>query len=72
MRPHPIMGALARPWILPRAKNSPPDCFYTSVRTGAALSNPIFSSANKKATLLGGFFIGGGEGIRLHFLFHRK
>ena len=35
-----IPGLLRLRWILPRAKNSPPDCFYTSVRTGAALSNP--------------------------------
>ena len=28
------------PWILPRAKKCPPDTFCTSVRTGAALSNP--------------------------------
>ena len=28
------------PWILPRAKKCPPDTFNTSVRTGAALSNP--------------------------------
>ena len=26
---------------LPRPKNSPPDCFCTSVRTGAGLSSPI-------------------------------
>lgn len=25
----------------PRAKNSPPDCFCTSVFTGAALSSPV-------------------------------
>ena len=27
-------------WTLPRAKNSPPDCFCTSLRTGAALLSP--------------------------------
>ena len=33
-------GLLRLRWILPQAKNSPPDCFYTGARTGAALSNP--------------------------------
>ena len=32
--------ALPYPWTLPRAKNMPPACFCTSVRTGAALSSP--------------------------------
>ena len=39
--PTPALGAFTRSWILPRAKNcSPALNFYTSVRTGAALSNP--------------------------------
>ena len=34
-------------WTLPRAKKCPPDTFYTSLRTGAALSSP--SSSTKKS-----------------------
>ena len=48
LRPTPVPGAFLSPWILPRAKKCPPDTFCTSVRTGAALSNPISSSANNK------------------------
>ena len=55
---HRRMPASAAQWILPRAKKCPPDPFCTSVRTGAALSNPISSSANKKTTPKGGFFVG--------------
>ncbi len=42
------MDASIIQWIFPRAKNSPPDCFYTSLRTGAALSNPISNFAIKQ------------------------
>ena len=36
-------------WTLPRAKNcSPALNFYTSVRTGAALSSPSFQCTNNK------------------------
>ena len=41
--------------ILPRAKNSPPDCFCPSLRTGAALSNPAFPS-KKSHPEWGGIF----------------
>ncbi len=44
----PVPDASEKARILPRAKKCPPDTFYTSVRTGAALSNPFSSSANKK------------------------
>ena len=44
-----VPDAPSDPWILPRAKNMlSPACFCTSVRTGAALSNPVSSSANEK------------------------
>ena len=46
---HTHSGAFARPWILPRTKKCPPDTFCTRVRTGAALSTPISSSANNKS-----------------------
>ena len=36
-----LRTASVKPGNLPRAKNSPPDCFCTSVRTGAALSIPV-------------------------------
>ncbi len=48
LMPTPLQDAFISPWILPRAKKCPPDTFYTSVRTGAALSNPFSSSANNK------------------------
>ena len=35
-----LRTASVKPGNLPRAKNSPPDCFCTSVRTGAAFSIP--------------------------------
>ena len=39
--PTSVPDALSRPWTFPRAKNcSPALNFYTSVRTGAALSSP--------------------------------
>ena len=45
--PTPIPGAFGYPWTLPRAKNcSPALIFYTSLRTGAALSSP---RANQKS-----------------------
>ena len=38
-------------WILPRPKNRlSPACFYTSVRTGAGLSNPIYRPPHKNKT----------------------
>ena len=36
----PARGASMEQWILPRAKKCPLDTFCTSLRTGAALSNP--------------------------------
>ena len=45
-----VPDASKRSWILPRAKKCPPDTFCTSVRTGAALSNPSSSSATKSPT----------------------
>ena len=38
--PTPVPGAFRKRWILPRPKNSPPDCFYPGC-AGAGLSNPI-------------------------------
>ena len=60
------LDASPPPWTFPRAKNSPPDCFYTSLRTGVALSNPFCVNAIpiKKPLLWSGFLIGGLEGIR--------
>ena len=46
LMPTPIPGAFIRLWIFPRAKKCPRDTFYTSLRTGAALSNPISPSKN--------------------------
>ena len=40
IRSHPS-DAPRYQWILPRAKKCPPDTFYTSLWTGAALSNPL-------------------------------
>ena len=43
---HTLSGAFPAPWTFPRAKNSPPDCFCTSLRTGAALSCPANEKEN--------------------------
>ena len=62
---HTHPGAFVRPWILPRAKNCLPALnFCTSLRTGAALSNP--SPAKGKPTPFGvGFFLAEDEGFDL-------
>ena len=59
---HTHPGAFAKPWILPRAKNcSTVRNFCTSVRTGAALSNPSSGFLPiKKPHRLVWFFIGRG------------
>ena len=62
-RPSPtvLRTAVDDLWILPRAKNMPLAYFCTSLRTGAALSNPFSSSANNKTQTVGsGFIIGRG------------
>ena len=46
LMPTPVPGAFIRLWILPRPKNSPPDCFYPGC-AGAGLSNPITASTWK-------------------------
>ena len=49
-----LRPASYKQWILPRAKNMlSPACFYTSVRTGAALSNPMSSPAKQKTRPFG-------------------
>ena len=53
----PILGVSRISWILPRAKKSPETVFYTSLWTGAALSNPSSSSANRKSHPLGWLFL---------------
>ena len=45
---HILADAPSDQWILPRAKKCPPDTFCTSVRTGAALSNPSHPLPIKK------------------------
>ena len=45
LMPTPVAGAFIRLWILPRPKNSPPDCFYPGC-AGAGLSNPVRPSKN--------------------------
>ena len=47
------LAAAIAPWTLPRAKNcSPALNFYTSLRTGAALSSPPSASKNGKYHLV--------------------
>ena len=47
-KPTSVPDAFLCPWILPRAKKCPPDTFCTSLRTGAALSNPFSSLPIRK------------------------
>ena len=60
-----ILAASAPQWNLPRAKNMlSPACFYTSLRTGAALSIPFLGSTIKNSRPKGRHFYGGAEGNR--------
>ena len=53
-KPTPLRDAVFLLWTLPRAKNcSPALNFYTSVRTGAALSSPFFNIILKGLSQMG-------------------
>ena len=48
-----VPTAAGNPWTFPRAKKCPPDTFYTSLRTGAALSSPCICQKKPSAFALG-------------------
>ena len=57
LMPTPAPGAFIRLWILPRPKNSPPDCFYPGC-AGAGLSNPATIKNPATTDVVTGFLVG--------------
>ena len=55
--PTPVPGAFRKRWILPRPKNSPPDCFYPGC-AGAGLSNPATIKNPATTDVVTGFLVG--------------
>ena len=56
--PHPYRMRSVYHRTFPRAKKCPPDTFYTSLRTGAALSSPCICQKKPSAFALGFFWQG--------------
>ena len=53
----PVPDASIRLWLFPRCKKCPPDTFYTSLRTGAALSNPSLRQKSGYPIGVSGFLL---------------
>ena len=56
--PTSLRDAFWKDWILPRTKKCPLDTFYTSVRTGAVLSNPNTKKIQATTNVVTGILVG--------------